>query len=254
MNDDNGASPTHRPPDDAKFEWLGFHLGVHFHPQIKLTAKDAHEFSASLSDYLEIDQVNLESDTWTLRSNRYSCQVVVTQSQLELHCEIPEEQQERYDVYYRRVLGCFEGPFQPQILLASKAMVHGLMDIEGDSRTFLAQHVLRLSPSRLDTIDRPIHALGIRLFFPSYAEEGDTVEGEGNEHNRACDWDVDVRVESWISDPRKLWVEADATWDKPRQWDEDALEEVYGRLQTVSDFVKTTLRGFLTFVDDDQEE
>lgn len=248
MSDEREPPTTDRPTPDADFEWLGFHLGVHFHPQIKLTARDAHEFSAELTDHCEIDHVNLESDGWTLTSTRHSFRVAITQSQLELHCTSPEERQERYDVYYRRVVGCFENRFHPQIVLASKAMVHGLMDIDGDARTFLARHVFRISPTRLDPLDRPIHALGMRLFFPSFRMEQEDGEQSG------CDWDVDVRLESWMADPRKLFVEADASWDEPKPWNEESLEDVFGRLQTVSEYVKTTIRGFLTFQDHEDEE
>ncbi len=248
MANDSGHTPTNRPREGADYEWLGFHLGVHFHPQIKLTSKDAHEFSAALTDHFEIDHVNIESDGWTLSSSRHGFRVAVTQSQLELHCDTPGERQERYEVYYRRVLGSFEERFHPQIILASKAMIRGLLDIDGDSRIFLAEYVFKISPTRLDPLKRPVHTLGMRLFFPSYRVETEAGNEEGS------DWDVDVRLESWMSDPRRLFVEADATWDQPQAWNDESLEGVFGRLSTVSDYVKTTIRGFLTYENHENEE
>jgi len=241
MANDSGDAPTHRPREDVEYEWLGFSFGLHFHPPIKLTAKDAHEFSAAVTERFEIDYANIESDGWTLSSSRHGFRVTVTQSQLELHCEPPEERQERYEVYYQRIVNCFEERFHPQVVLASKAAIRGLLDMDGDSRLFLTQQVLKMSSERLDLLQRPVHGLGLRLFFPSFRTK-DEVDGE-----RSCDWDLDVRLESWLPDPRKLFVEADATWGQPEPWNEKCLEAVFGRLGTVSEYVKKEIRGFLMY-------
>ena len=245
MADDSGHLPTDRPVQDADFEWLGFYLGVHFHPQIALTSRDAYEFARAVSDYYEIDNVNIESDAWTLLSSRHDFRIAVTHSQVELHGEALGKKQERYEVYYRTVVGCFEEHFGPEFLLASKAMVRGLLEIDGDSRTFLASHVFRMSPTRLDPLGRPLHLLGMRMFFPAYriANESDDQNVEALEEG--SDWDVDVRLESWTEDPRKLFVEADASWKQLAKWDDKTLEDVFARLGTVSHYVRTTLLDFL---------
>jgi len=250
MDHSDDATPTHRPLPDAEYRWLGFHLGVNFHPQIRLAQKDGHEFAAALTEYFDLDNVKTESDSWLLTSRRHRLVVNVGQSQLELHCEGPEKPQERYDVYFQKLIACFEGRFHPQIILASKAMIHGLLDIDGDARVFLAEHLLRLSSERLDPLKRPVHGVGLRLFFPAY--EVKEPEGEGSKENQA-DWQVDVRIESWMNDPRKLFVEADAAWAEPQPWNERSIEAVGSRLSTVSEYVKTAIHRFVTYQDDSEE-
>ena len=246
MADDSGHVPTDRPVKDAGFEWLGFHLGVHFHPQIALPSKDAYELAAAISDYYEIDMVNTESDAWTLLSSRHGFQIAVAHSQVELHGETLGKKQERYEVHYRTVLGCFERQFTPDIVLASKAMVRGLLEIDGDSRTFLAAHVFRMSEDRLDPLKRPLHVLGMRMVFPAYHRIAvEPEEPNGGESEEGSDWDVEVKLESWAEDPRKLYVEADASWKQLVPWNDESLEEVFGRLGTVSNYVRTELLEFL---------
>ena len=248
MANDGGGAPTDRPTEGAKFEWLGLYLGVHFHPPIKLASRDAHEFAAAINEFYEIDHVNLESDGWSFLSSRHDFRIAVTQSQLELHSDIPGQKQERYEVHYRRVLRCFEERFDPQIILASKAMIRGLLPIDGDARAFLAEHVFKISQARLDPLKRPIHLLGMRIFFPAYqtVEDGEAHEGS--------DWDVDVRLESWVNDPRKLFMEADANWKAPTEWNDEFLEHVVGRLSTVSEYVQKTILGFLQYENDNNPE
>jgi len=87
----------------------------------------------------------------------------------------------------------------------------------------------------------------MRLFFPSYKIEDEGGDEEGS------DWDVDVRLESWVGDPGKLFVEADATWDQPQPWNEESLDAVCGRLGAVSRYVTTAIRGFLTYEEHDRD-
>jgi len=239
MSTEGEHAPSNRLPADAQYAWLGFYFGVHFHQPIKLTSKDGHALAAEFNKHWEIDQVNLKSDTWTFVSSREGFRIVITEGQLELHSDLPGQKQERYDVHFQTVLCCFEQQFHPQIILGSKAMVCGLLDIDGDARTFLAQSVLRVSQTRLDPLTRPIHLLGLRIYFPAYEVAG------GGEGKKGSDWDVDVRLESYMSDPRKLFVRADATWKEPKPWDTKSIEEVVGRLSVVSDYVGLEIRRFL---------
>ncbi len=243
MAHEGESDHTHRPCEGAQYEWLGFFLGVLFHPPLKLAPKDAHQFAAALNEFYDIDLVNLESDTWIFTSTRYEFEVKITQAHLELQSSRPTEKLERYEIHYKRVLERFGEHFSPQVILASKATIPGLLDIDGDARTFLAQHVFRLLETRLDPFERPLHLLGMRAFFPAV----DVVDDE--ENKTTIDWDVDVRIESAMADPRKLYVRAEATWGEPAPWDDESLQKLFGRLSIVSDYISTTINGFLRYED-----
>ena len=92
----------------------------------------------------------------------------------------------------------------------------------------------------MQPMKRPHHGIGLRLFFPPYEEKD-----ESNNTVSETDWGVDIKVESWVADPAKLYLEADARWPSPEPWGSESVAASIDRLRTVLAFVKGQLLEFL---------
>jgi hypothetical protein len=124
----------------------------------------------------------------------------------------------------------------PKVVLQSGALTRFTLGLDTDARTFLAQRKLRLDKGAMEPFGRPVHVIGLRLFFPPVAAR------EGAE---ARDWQVNVKIESLAKDPMQLFIEADAHWNQPMPWDEQALSKIVERADIVHTFVRTNVLSFL---------
>jgi hypothetical protein len=59
------------------------------------------------------------------------------------------------------------------------------------------------------------------------------------------DWQVNVRAESLLDDPSKLFLEADADWQTPRPWNEGEEKKEIERLELVSQYLEKNVLAFL---------
>lgn len=228
---------------------LGYYLNVSFHPGISLEKKLGYEFATTLAEYLEIDASSFESTAWHLSSKRDGVAIALEQSQLTIAGENPAggKSQEWYEHRYQEVLTRFAQKFEPQIVLGSKAMVRFLLDVDGDARDFLAQRLMNVTPKRFGPLQRPIQLLGMRISFPPFMREWK----DGPElKNETTDWSLELKVESWAADPRKLFVEADASWQEPMQWDGETVEKLVGRLDQLTSYLGN-VRTFLDMPEED---
>lgn len=243
---------SNRLIDDQESRPLGYYLSAFFHPRISLEKKLGYEFATSLAEYLEIDASSFESTGWHLSSKRDGVVIEVGDSQIVISGENPAggRAQEWYEHRYREVLCRFADKFKPQIALGSKAMVRRLFEIDGDARSFLAQHVMRIEPRRFGPLERPIQLLGMRIALPPYIREW---KEEKETKSETTDWSLELKVESWANDPKMLFIEADASWQEPMQWDQDVIEKLVGRLGKLTDYL-SKVRDFLIRTDGDQNE
>ena len=116
-------------------------------------------------------------------------------------------------------------------ILAVQCVVRCLVSVQGcpDSRTFLDQVFFGLDDVDCDALGREPNLLGLRLAFPAN-------EGDPSVHN--------VRIESFNSDPRSLFLEETSVWQRPIRTDnfgqlEESIRESYSFLTNeVVDFLK----------------
>ena len=61
------------------------------------------------------------------------------------------------------------------------------------------------------------------------------------------DWSLQVKAESLVEDPSKLYLEADGRWQARdgMKWDKEAATVVTERLVTVSDYVRKNVVEFV---------
>ncbi len=247
--------PTNRPRHGAELQPRGYVLSVNFHPHIRLSRKDGFDFASKLSDYIDPQTANLEAHQWTYSqplgtSAAGGLEVTITPSSIQFDISFPTHRKEWLEQRCTMVLQEFYDKFDPKLVLSSSAKVVGTIEIDGDARGFLAHHVVNLNPKRLLLLKRPVHALGIRIFSPPFEH----VEKRGKKNvTHTIPWVVDVKAESLIEDPSKLYLEADAQWPTPTQWTgvPKIIEELIGHLKTVTEYLEKDVINFLKAPDED---
>jgi len=99
---------------------------------------------------------------------------------------------------------------------------------DADARIFLTQRVCKLGDAQLQTLARPIHGIGLRLFFA--ATQDTPVE-------------YDVKMESLLRDPAQLFLENTAKFLVPVQGPD--LTGIQKNLESAEGFLTQTIVNFL---------
>jgi len=97
-----------------------------------------------------------------------------------------------------------------------------------DSRDFLAGRVCRIEAGDFEGFGRPISLIGLKLVFPAQ---------DAKQAIHA------LRIESWASDPRSVFLEDVATWPQPLQRTE--LERLGESVRLTREFLVERALGFL---------
>ncbi len=238
------------PEENPSLDWQCYYLRTDFYPAIKLTRREGLRFAHRISEYLELEEVQPGVSEWRMTGGA-SCDGVhlrITKSSITLDVHEPPNGLEWYELRFEPVLRSFGDTFAPQVALRRNALAACLLDFpdegEIDARAFLGGWVMLLHPYKLAPIGRPLHVLGVRLFFPPF-EPFEETNSENSETPRKTDWSVNVRVESSISDPQKLYLEADAVWNEPKPWNQDVVREAVSRIGIATEFVNHEVVSFL---------
>lgn len=221
------------------FEPSGYYLKIEFGPSINLSKKMGHVFAQAVSGYVDIEEFKLENKSWTFLQNSsgLGIQLHVEKGGIQLHSQKPENRLEWLENRYGPILEKFHDLFGPRIIFSSSAMVRGIVDSGDDARTFLASRLIKVEP---DDFGRPIHGLGVRFFFPPWKPKK-----SGRAKTKAIDWQVNLKVESLLRDPRKLFLEADAEWHLTKPWSRQTTMDAIRHVQYVIDFLNNTVIPYL---------
>jgi hypothetical protein len=244
--------PTHRLVPNPKLEPIAYLLGCIFHPNIRLDRKKGLEFAASLSSIIDPRGVELEENFWKFSQPLGAdaagkFQIGIWDQRITIEAFYPTDSLEYFERRYNLILKEFTKTFRPKLLLESDACMRGTYQIDGDARIFLATHIAKLDSKRLhQTLGRPVHSFGIRLFMPPFQVERSS---KGKQKKKKIidkvDWLLNIRAESQLEDPSKLFIEAKAQWSDPVNWNDTAMRVVEGRLAVISDYLKTKFISFL---------
>jgi hypothetical protein len=234
-----GETLSHMPKG-SDIRPTGYFVKISFAPLITLSKKAGLAFSQTVSDYLDVEEFKLENNTWVFTQKTPGAssrvQLVIGKSDIQFLAYHPANSKEWLENRYRPILARFGQVFKPRVVVSSSAMIHGVVDVDGDARTYLANHLMRISSA--DVFERPIHGLGVRLFFPPYIEKI-------GRKKTTVDWQVNLKVESLLEDPGKLFVEADADWPEPAEWSDKTIGQAISHIQIVTDFLKNTVIPYL---------
>ena len=252
MNEEEKSREPSRLKEGAEIETFGYSMRVTFHPEIRLDPKRGHDFSKTLSEIFVPTNTAFGSDLWEFvlpQGSTPQCflAVSVSPSNFQLQVSHPEFKREWYETKFAMLLRRFHEFFKPMMVLQSSIMMQGLLAIDGDARDYLALQVGNMDPARIRPFGRPIQLLGLRFFFPPFKV---IAKGKGKGKAKkttenVTDWQINLRIESQLEDPKKLYIQADADWVKPSKWDEDAEKSILENLETVSDYMSKNVIGFL---------
>ena len=229
--------------DNRRLLARGYHVGVGFAPNLALVRKEGLRLAARMQEYVELQQITLEEKRWQFgradtdqgeAGGRFV--VTVRSNGLQVEQLFPGRGLERFEERLLSILKVFGEIMGPKVVLQSGALTRFTLGLDMDARAFLAQRKLRLDKGAMEPFGRPVHVIGLRLFFPPVA---------GREGAEARDWQVNVKIESLAKDPTQLFIEADAHWNQPMQWGEQALSKIVERADTVHTFVRTNVLNFL---------
>jgi hypothetical protein len=235
--------PTHLPVTDGALAVNGYHISLRFFPELKLERKAGLEFAASLSENISLESTNMEGGRWVFTeplsgSPDSEFEIAISPGSITLDLNYPPTPLfEKLERRFELVLEKFQESFHPTMLLTKSASVSGIFPIDGDARAFIAGHLTAIDADRMDHLARPIHLVGLRFFMPPFSTKG----------KKETNWGVDVRAESLMEDPGKLYLEADAQWfEPPTPWsNERTVEETVSCLKTVKSYLETKVIDFL---------
>ena len=253
MSDEEKPKPSNRLKQGEKLTPLGYHMRVGFHPEIRLDRRRGPEFTKMLGEIFDPSESKLNSESWEFvepkgQSPNCFISVVVEQTNFQFHICMPEHGKEWYETRFKMLMKRFREFFSPSLIMESSVMINGLLPVDGDARTFLAGHVARIGGTRVAPFGRPIQLFGIRFFFPPFASKGKTKKAK----DITTDWSLDLKIESYLEDPTKAYLQADAAWPKPTKWDNAAEERILKQLGTVSDYLDKNIISFLLQSSDDK--
>jgi hypothetical protein len=245
---------THHPVANAEIQPLGYLVSLQFHPPIKLIGTRGLEFATQLSAHFDPRGVNLQENQWIFTQPLGATpagvfQVLIGEAQVTLEAAFPPHRLEWFEERFRFILDEFRKGFTPAVLLASNASIRGTLQMDGDARIFLTTHVTMMEQNRLAPLARPVHLFGIRLVMPPYQLAQKPAIGKRAKRPKivaSADSLFEVKVESFVEDLSKLYLETTGQWQTPTQWDKKTTDVVVGRLATVSEFLNKNLIPMLS--------
>ena len=242
---------TNQILESPEFRPTGYTVAAQFHEPLKLLPQKGFEFAAKLTDFVDPRGVMLKEDAWVFaqplgESALGFLRAVIQPNTITLEANGATYVMEYFETRCRFVLEEFQRNFLPTWLPASMAKVSGTLDVDGDARAVLCEHLTKLS-DRVQILGRPIQLFGIRFAMPPF-EARDQSSGRGRGKLIASeDWSAELRAESLFADPGKLYLEATGSWvlPTPKRWNEGTIEEVIQHLGKVSTYLREHLIPFL---------
>ncbi len=217
-------------PDTIKTR--GLHAGIRFAPQALLDKPHKQQFQMKASEGFDWRRQEYAERAWHLVSPQTEGD---PRSQLKLSLQpdlmnfedfFPTGSLELFLDNLKLALECVAHVFNPRLIVASGVTIRLTAQSEGDdARLFLGQRCLGLD-ERLGPLGRPVHAVGLKLLLPPLPGPD------------APNWQAEVKIESLIEDIRQLFIEVDARWGQPQQWDP---QMVVDRVRTAHVFTTTRI-------------
>lgn len=219
-------------PENPTFNWLSYSLTTEFYPELRIRRNAGLEFAQKIADWIEPENVRTEGSEWRILGGS-SCdgiEIRVGKRGLSISVQSPTNVLDWYEQRFRQVLVQFKEMFEPSVALSGTAAVRCLIPINDDARSFLGGYIMLMDPNKFDIIDRPLHLLGLRLYFPPCEE---------------AVWGVNVRVESAIYDTNCIYIESEGGWDSTVEWNGEFSNEFPSRIGVVKQFIQTRLLPYL---------
>ena len=169
--------PTNRPQPDAKLDFIAYNIGLQFHPPLKLTRQAGWAFAPKLANYVDARGAKVEDTEWQFSQPNGEFRITIRDQTIVLDAKNPVNPLERFEIRCPLILAAFREVLSPQLLLAATAKAAATLQIDGDARDFLANHVMKLDTQQLGLLGplaRPIQLVGLRFTLPAFANKSTT--------------------------------------------------------------------------------
>ncbi len=214
----------------------GLHAGVRFAPPANLDKQHKQQFQMKANEGFDWQRQEYTERVWRLATPqangdpRSHLKLTLQPDAVNFEDSFPTGPMEVFFDNLKLALDAVAAVFNPRLILGIGAVVRlsSQSDPE-DARVFLGGQCLKID-ERLSSLGRPVHGMGIKLLLPP-------LPGEGKPN-----WQAIVRVESLLEDVRQLFIEVDARWGTPSQWNpQTAVDSV----KTAHDFATGQVVQFL---------
>lgn len=224
-------------PDTLKTR--GLHTVVRFAPRITFDKQHKQQFQMKASEGFDWQRQEYADHAWQLSSpqsegdSRSQLKFGVFPDAVNFEDYFPTTPFELYLDNLKLALDGFAAVFDPRLIIGTGIMVRFTAQSETkDARVYLGQQCLHLD-DRLKPLQRPVHAVGLKLLLPPLPPQA------GSE---VPNWQAEVKLESLVEDVTQLFVEVDARWANPINWDTSAILD---RVRTAHAFANGPVLKFL---------
>ncbi|HVP12679.1 MAG TPA: hypothetical protein VMV94_15995 [Phycisphaerae bacterium] len=222
----------------------GLHVGIRFAPPALLDKQHKQQFQMKCSEGFDWRRQEYTDTGWFLVSPQTDGDPR-SQLKLSIHPDLmnfedffPTGPLEVFFDNLKMGLDSVAAVFNPRLIIGSGIVIRLTAQAEGgDARVFLGQRCLRLD-ARLGPLGRPVHAVGLKMLLPP-------LPGKDKPN-----WQAEVKIESLVEDVSQLYIEVDARWANPVQWDHDVIIE---RAKITHDFITTRIVEFLRAFDQPEQ-
>jgi hypothetical protein len=205
----------------------GLHAGIRFAPPALLDKQHKQQFQIKSSEGFDWRRQEYAEKAWQLASPqsegdpRSTLKLALNPDMMNFEDYFPTGPIDLFVDNLRLAMESVADVFGPKLIVATGVVVRLTAQSEGgDARLFLGQRCLSLD-ERLNSLGRPVHAVGLKLLLPP-------LPGKDAPH-----WQAELKIESLVEDVRQLFVEVDARWGQPQQWDTAVVAE---RVRTAFEF------------------
>ena len=214
----------------------GLHAAIRFAPAAVLDKEHKQQFQIKCNEGFDWQRQDFGTNAWRLISPQSEGDPRSVMK-LSLHPDVVKFEDifptGPLDLFFdnmKLALGSVASVFGPRVITGSGIVVRLTAQSEdGDARVFLGQKCLGLE-DQLSALGRPVHAVGLKMLLPP-------LPGEGKPN-----WQAEVKIESLVEDIRQIYIEVDARWATPMQWDPD---KVVDRVRIGHEFAMTQVVAFL---------
>lgn len=221
-------------PDTVKTR--GLHAGVRFAPQALLDKQHKQQFQLKANEGFDWQRQEYAEKTWRLTTPqaegdpRSHLKLTLQPDAVNFEDSFPTGSLELYYDNLKLALDVIAAVFNPRLIVASGIVVRLAVQSEmEDARIYLGNNCLKLD-DRLEPLGRPVHGVGLKMLLPP-------LPGEGNPN-----WQAVIKVESLLEDVRQLFIEVDARWGNPVNWNPEVVVE---HVKTAHEFATGPVMDFL---------
>jgi hypothetical protein len=223
----------------ATLKTRGLHTVVRFAPRVALDKQHKQQFQLKANEGFDWRRQEFTEQSWQLSTPqsegdpRSQLKFSVLPDLVNFEDYFPTAPFDLYLDNLKLALDSFAAVFDPRLLVGSGTVVRFTAQSETkDARIYLGQHCLHLD-ERLKPLQRPVHAVGLKLLLPPMPPQPE---------EDLPNWQAEVKLETLVEDVAQLFIEVDARWANPVNWDTQVILE---RVRTAQAFTLGPVVNFL---------